>query len=198
MPTTTQVTLTNSGSWTVPSGVYQIDVQCRAAGGAGGNSGEGCELPGGGGGGGARRDYNGLAVSVGQEATVSVGAAGTPGVNSGCGGETRFALNGKDIRAGGGLGASMSSGGGSGFGSGDGSGWDGSTGQNGNSNGTGGNGGLGGNASSASGYGGTPTTEAAAGGYGCGGGGQGLGGPGAGKNGGMGIIMLTLYWTQHQ
>lgn len=88
------VTFVNSGTWTCPTGVTSIQVECRGAGGGGGY-GNPTAAGGGGGGGGGGYTYNStVAVSAGTTYTVTVGAPGTPGlagsINGGNGGNSIF------------------------------------------------------------------------------------------------------------
>ena len=70
-----QTTLSGSGQYTVPPGVFCIDVQMWGAGGAGGSS---CTTnDGGGGGGGGGYSFYTIAVSPGDIIDYAVGAGGT-------------------------------------------------------------------------------------------------------------------------
>lgn len=69
------VTLTETQSWEVPTGVSQIDVTCVGPGGAGGHANE--TFGGGGGGGGASHSTSGVPVNEGSYIGVVVGPPGT-------------------------------------------------------------------------------------------------------------------------
>jgi hypothetical protein len=94
---TSPLTLNTSGSFTVPNGVKQIQVQ--AWGGGGGGKLNAGNNPGGGGGGGAFAQGV-LAVSTSQSFTVTVGAGGAASTD---GGASSFVGNGFNFSAGGGF-----------------------------------------------------------------------------------------------
>lgn len=76
---TTQ-TFTTSGSWTVPSGVTSVQVECWGAGGGGGGNNSTSDGAGGGGGGGYSRAT--LTVIPGNIYTINVGNGGTGGTGA--------------------------------------------------------------------------------------------------------------------
>jgi hypothetical protein len=96
---TTQ-TITSSGSFVVPTGVNQIDIQIIGGGGGGGGGGNnaGTGGPGGGGGGGAGTlfYYPRWAVTSGETLTVTIGSGGSGGTggNSGSSGGTTTVTDG--------------------------------------------------------------------------------------------------------
>ncbi|GMG90261.1 hypothetical protein Cmtc_14810 [Cupriavidus sp. TKC] len=80
MGTGSQTIAAGSGNFTVPAGVYQLDVEGQAGAGGGGAS-SGSAGGGGGGGGGYFRKR--IAVTPGQAIAYVVGAGGAPGTNTG-------------------------------------------------------------------------------------------------------------------
>ncbi|MEI7903050.1 MAG: glycine-rich domain-containing protein, partial [bacterium] len=113
---TTTVPFTGSSSWTVPSGVNWITVECWGGGGAGGGIGLAGNTTGSGGGGaGGQYAKKVLAVTPGTTYTVTVGASvtGTKGAGS-AGADTTFATT--TVVAKGGAGGGTATGGGSGTG----------------------------------------------------------------------------------
>ena len=74
-----QVTFDGSTTWTVPPGVFSVDVVAVGGGGAGGARSGGAA---GGGGGGAVENPTGQAVNPGDSETVTVGAGGSGSANS--------------------------------------------------------------------------------------------------------------------
>jgi MBG domain (YGX type)/Cadherin-like beta sandwich domain len=102
------VVFSSSGSWTVPSGVTSATITCYGAGGgSGGAVANSSDNASGGGGGGATATST-LSVSGGQVYTVTVGAGGTAGANTGTnggtGGTTTFTGTGGTVTAAGGSG----------------------------------------------------------------------------------------------
>ncbi|NVO01300.1 MAG: hypothetical protein HXX09_01225 [Bacteroidetes bacterium] len=84
----TVITISTTGSWTVPIGVTSITVSVYGAGGgSGGAKGATNDNASGGGGGGACAISN-LTVSAGQVYTVTIGNGGTAGANTGTNGGT--------------------------------------------------------------------------------------------------------------
>lgn len=146
---------TANTSWTVPTGVNEVEVLVVAGGGGGGGTAGGGQTPSGGGGGGGVLYRPNFAVSPGSTVTVTVGAGGagaaaSNGVSGSKGGNSAFGTleaNG----GGGGGGSSAGSDGGSGGGGRNGAGGSGTTGQGysgafaaGSTNPAGGGGGAGG------------------------------------------------------
>ena len=90
-------TFTSSTTWTVPSGVYNIDIFC-VGGGGGGGAGEDANVGngGGGGGGGYTSTSKSVAVIPGQIANINVGyGGGADNKNNGAdGGTSSFAIGG--------------------------------------------------------------------------------------------------------
>jgi hypothetical protein len=85
-PVATQ-TFTTSGTFTVPAGNSSITVECWGAGGGGGGNG----AQGGGGGGGGAYSSSSLAVTVGAQFTLNIGAGGNGTASIGsAGGDTWF------------------------------------------------------------------------------------------------------------
>lgn len=80
-------TFNASTTWTCPTGVTSIDVECWGAGGGGSN---GVAIGGNGGGGGAYSKKAGFTVTPGNDYTVTVGAAGAAGAPGTAGGDTSF------------------------------------------------------------------------------------------------------------
>lgn len=91
--TTEVFTTAGSSTWTAPSGVTSVDVECWGAGGAGG--GGTTTTAGGGGGGGEYAKLAGVSVTPGNTYNYTVGAAGVPvsGAAGGNGGDSQFAGN---------------------------------------------------------------------------------------------------------
>ena len=85
------VTLTSGSSWTVPSGVYNLTVECWGAGGGGGGS-NSAGQPAGGGGGGAYAKKNTFLVSPGSiiEYQIGTGGPGGGGNNNGTDGTSTW------------------------------------------------------------------------------------------------------------
>ena len=96
--------VTTNGTFTVPIGVYSIDVYSYGGGGAGGGATDGA-VSGGGGGGAVQKTT--LAVSPGQVYNITIGAGGTgvTGAKGGDGGNTIFTGTGGTVTANGGKGA---------------------------------------------------------------------------------------------
>jgi len=104
----TTVTLTTSGSWTVPAGVTSLKVETWGGGGGGGLAyGNDLGTAGGGGGGGGYATST-LAVSPGQVYTYTIGAGGAGGtfstLDGGTGGTTTFTGTGGIVNVSGGSG----------------------------------------------------------------------------------------------
>ena len=104
-----EVTFTNSTTWTIPGGVFSVDVVAVGAGGAGGARTTEYTQPelggsGGGGGGGQVVQANGKPVMPGETVTVSVGAGGVGnnGEDAYGGGGSSVAASRLDVRASGG------------------------------------------------------------------------------------------------
>lgn len=72
MPLQSQVIVTSSQTWTVPDGIYRIDVVVDGPGGAGAASNPVTETPGGGGGQGGQSAVSNLFVQPGQQFLVGV------------------------------------------------------------------------------------------------------------------------------
>jgi hypothetical protein len=110
IPTPTYITATGAYSWTVPVGVYFIDVE--AVGGGGGGAGGNGTLAGGGGGGSSKGRIK-LAVNPGDVITGTIGtggAGGGTGVNNGAAGTaTTVVYNSITYTAGGGFGGQVAS-----------------------------------------------------------------------------------------
>lgn len=107
--------LTASGNFTVPAGVYWIDVEGWGGGGGGGGSGSGGGTAGGGGAPGYFRKI--LAVTPGQVIAYTIGSGGNAGGVGGsgtAGGATTFAFGSLVANGGGGGGANPSGSGGAG------------------------------------------------------------------------------------
>lgn len=179
------VTITTTGTWTAPTGVTQITVECWGGGGGGGAA--TINSNGGGGGAGGAYAKSTLTVVPGTGYTVTIGAAGSAGtssaVNGGSGGNTWFSTNTTVIAKGGSGGTGNNGAGGAGTSSGSignvatyagGSGVTGSSSGAGGGGGGAGSGGAGGNASGTTGGTGTAT----------GGGNGGAGGASGGNNSG--------------
>jgi hypothetical protein len=210
---TTQ-TFTSTTTWTAPTGVTSVEVQCYGKGGTGGSEISGSHSGGGGGGGAYAAEpavavtpgtvYNvtiGTAVSsfVGDSLTVSADAGGnSTGSGSGAGGPAGS----NTVSFAGGLGGSGLAGSDKGGGGGGGGAGSGGAGGSGGTGGAGG--GTGGTAGSgdagAGGRGGTDVGSGSAGGSpGGGGGGPGNDGGGhAGGAGGGGQVILTYSATSNQ
>ena len=75
------ITLTASGTWTVPAGYTAIDV--FAVGGGGAGAGAIHNYSGGGGGGGYTKTTYGIAVSEGETLEITIGAGGVPSTSNG-------------------------------------------------------------------------------------------------------------------
>ena len=104
-----EVTFTDSTTWTIPGGVFSVDVVAVGAGGAGGARTTEYTQPelggsGGGGGGGQVVQANGKPVMPGETVTVSVGAGGVGnnGEDAYGGGGSSVAASRLDVRASGG------------------------------------------------------------------------------------------------
>ena len=108
-PTTGSAAITTSGTFTVPKGVYSLDVISYGGGGAGGGATDGA-VSGGGGGGAVQKTT--IAVTPGQVYTTTIGAGGTgvTGANGGDGGNTIFTGTGGTVTANGGKGAPFATG----------------------------------------------------------------------------------------
>jgi len=135
---TTQ-TFTSSGTFIPPAGVTSVTVQAWGGGGAGGGN-NSTNGTGGGGGGGAYNTVTGVSVTAGNSYTITIGAGGVPGTNSGNGGVTS-AILGSTVSANGGSGGTFSATNGAGGAGGTGGTRNGGSGSNGSSGVYGGGGG---------------------------------------------------------
>ena len=101
------VAFITSGTWTCPAGVTSVQVECWGGGGAGGSATKiSTTSGGGGGGGGAYVKANTVAVTAGNNYTVTVGAGGISSLSAAVpGGDTSFAGDSSTITAKGGGGA---------------------------------------------------------------------------------------------
>lgn len=88
----TTVTLTGSGTWTVPAGVTSITVKCWGGGGAGGGS-TANNSGGSGGGGGGYCERTISSLSGGEGFTYAVGSAGTGSTGNGTAGTSSTFIN---------------------------------------------------------------------------------------------------------
>jgi hypothetical protein len=201
----TTVTITSSESWQAPAGVTTATIQCQAGGGGGGGNYN--NIGGGSGGGGGEFAQAVVALTPGNNYTVTIGAAGaagnysgTTGTNGGAGGNTSFGPDDNSLTVtahGGGAGLAESGGDGQAGGAG-GSGSSASTHYSGGAGGAGGglsgNGDIGGGGGggagtgAAGGAGGTPTagTAPSGGGQGGTGGSSAVGSAGTAPGGGGG------------
>ncbi len=107
----TTVTLTTSGSWTVPLGVFSLSVECQGGGGGGGGATGGADTYGttGGGGGGGGYTAATVAVTPGDIYNYTIGTGGGAGAGGGTayggiGGATTFVGTGFNLSAAGGTG----------------------------------------------------------------------------------------------
>jgi len=164
MAIVTQV-FSSSGTWTVPVGVYSVNVECWGAGGGGGQS----ALNNGGGGGGGYALLNAFSVTPGGTLSVTVGVGGAAG-SAGAGGTGGASSCAGISGTGGGGGSSAGGGAGGSF-----SGPISATFAGGNGFGTGANGGGGGGGAGDQGNGSSATSNIG-----------GAGGPITGGNGGNG------------
>ena len=104
------VTLTTETSWTCPSGVNTIQIECWGAGGGGGGATSSAGRAGGGGAGGAYVKNTSVAVTPGTTYSISIGAGGTAGTSSSAtcngstGGNTTATIGSVTITAAGGVG----------------------------------------------------------------------------------------------
>ena len=78
-PTITTISTAGAGSWTVPAGVFSVDVECWGGGGGGGYATGVNGAAGGGGGGGGYSKTLSIAVSPGQTLNYNVGSGGAGG-----------------------------------------------------------------------------------------------------------------------
>lgn len=183
------VSLTASGNFTVPPGVYTLDVQGWGGGGGGGGSGGGGGTSGGGGGAGYARKR--IAVTPGQIIAYTIGGGGSGGGAGGSGYTGAATSFGAFFTAQAGTGGTLNPAGNAGPGGG-------ATGGDvnmfGGSGGTGSSsnvqGGSGGAAAGGGGGAGGAQGNAAAGGY-PGGGGAGGGSASSGGSGGSGLIVVS-------
>lgn len=115
-----QQVFTSSGTFTTPAGVTSVDVECWGGGGGGGGA-YSSGNSGGGGGGGAYSKKTSIAVTPGNNYTVTVGTGGTGGTgdpvdNGDAGGDSWFNSTGTVLAKGGGGGVHGLNGGGAGSG----------------------------------------------------------------------------------